>query len=294
MNTREYNVSANETNEKGHSVESMTGHMIGTREEWLAARLKLLEAEKELTRRSDELAQQRQELPWVPIDKDYQFKTDAGDASLADLFRGRSQLLVYHFMFGPDYAAGCASCSAIADGFNGFVVHLANHDVMLWAISRAPLQQLQAFKRQMGWTFPWASSFGSDFNFDFSVGFTEEQQSQKGIKYNYRQEPAWRWREGEGSEDEGPVAFAAMSGTDARTYTRERPGMSAFALEGGVVYHTYSTFSRGLDGLWGMYQWLDRAPRGRNEPNVWWRHHDKYETVSANAGSCCHAAAVHA
>lgn len=275
-------------------METMTGHMIGTREEWLAARLELLEAEKELTRRSDELARQRQELPWVPIDKDYRFKTDEGNASLADLFRGRSQLLVYHFMFGPDYAAGCASCSAIADGFNGFVVHLANHDVMLWAISRAPLEKLQAFKRRMGWTFPWASSFGSDFNFDFSVGFTEEQQSQRGIEYNYRREPAWRRREGEGSEDEGPVAFAAMSGTDARTYTRERPGMSAFALEDGVVYHTYSTFSRGLDGLWGMYQWLDRAPRGRNEPDVWWRHHDKYEAVSPNVGSCCHASAAQA
>ena len=157
---------------------AMTKHRTGTRKEWLAARLELLEAEKELTRRSDELARRRQELPWVRIDKEYRFETDEGRASLADLFRGRSQLLVYHFMFGPDYTAGCPSCSAIADGFNGFVVHLANHDVMLWAVSRAPLAKLQAYKRRMGWTFPWASSFGSDFNVDFNVWFTEEQQRQ--------------------------------------------------------------------------------------------------------------------
>ena len=164
----------------------MTTHMTGTREEWLAARLELLEAEKELTRRSDELARRRQELPWVRVDKEYRFETDEGSASLADLFRGRSQLLVYHFMFGPDYTAGCPSCSAIADGFNGFVVHLANHDVTLSAVSRAPLAKLQAYKRRMGWTFPWASSFGSDFNFDFNVSFTEEQQREGGIEYNYR------------------------------------------------------------------------------------------------------------
>ncbi len=154
----------------------MTKHMTGTRNEWLAARLELLKAEKELTRRSDELARRRQELPWVRIDKEYRFETDEGSASLKDLFRGRSQLLVYHFMFGPDYTAGCPSCSAIADGFNGFAAHLANHDVMLWAVSRAPLAKLQAYKRRMGWTFPWASSFGGDFNVDFNVRFTEEQQ----------------------------------------------------------------------------------------------------------------------
>src|SRR5215216_2713322 len=164
----------------------MTDHKTGTREEWLAARLELLEAEKELTRRSDELARRRQQLPWVRIDKDYQFESDDGSASLKDLFRGRSQLLVYHFMFGPDYRAGCPSCSAIADGFDGFAVHLANHDVMLWAISRAPLAQLQAYKRRMGWNFPWASSFGSDFNFDFGVSVTEEQQREGAVEYNYR------------------------------------------------------------------------------------------------------------
>ena len=250
----------------------MTTHRTGTGKEWLAARLELLEAEKQLTRGSDELARRRQELPWVRIDKEYRFETDEGSASLADLFRGRSQLLVYHFMFGPDYTAGCPSCSAIADGFNGFVVHLANHDVTLSAVSRAPLAKLQGYKRRMGWTFPWASSFGSDFNFDFSVGFTEEQQREGGIEYNYRREkPLVR-----GSGDEGAAVFAAMAGTDAATFLRERPGISAFSLEDGVVFHTYSAYARGVDGLWGMYQWLDRAPKGRNETDVWWRRHDEY------------------
>ena len=257
----------------------MTKHRTGTRKEWLAARVKLLKAEKEFTRRSDELAEQRQQLPWVRIDKKYQFETDEGTALLSDLFRGRSQLLVYHFMFGPDYAAGCPSCSAIADGFNGFAVHLANHDVMLWAVSRGPLAKLQAYKRRMGWTFPWASSVGSEFNSDFNVCFTEEQQRAGGIEYNYeREEPAPQAGSGTGWWQEGPVVqMAAMSGTDALTYTRDRPGMSAFVLEDGIVYHTYSTYARGLDGLWGMYQWLDRAPKGRNEAGVWWRRHDEYE-----------------
>ena len=251
----------------------MTKHETGTRQEWLAARLGLLEAEKELTHKSDELAQRRQELPWVKIDKAYRFETDEGSASLDDLFRGRSQLLVYHFMFGPDYAAGCPSCSVIADGFNGIAVHLANHDVMLWAVSRAPLAKLEAYKRRLGWTFPWASSFGSDFNADFSVWFTETQQREGGVEYNYRREPAWQPSAG----NEGPVDFAAMAGTDVATYTRERPGLSAFALEDGAVYHTYSAYARGLDGLWGMCQWLDRAPRGRNETGLWWRRHDEYD-----------------
>jgi predicted dithiol-disulfide oxidoreductase (DUF899 family) len=256
----------------------MTRHMTGTREEWLAARLPLLDAEKELTRRSDELARRRQELPWIRVDKKYRFDTDEGSASLADLFRGRSQLLIYHFMFGPDYTAGCPSCSAIADGFNGFAVHLANHDVMLWAISRAPLQKLQAYKRRLGWTFPWASSFGGDFNFDFSVGFTEEQQRNGGVEYNYRREAAFHWRpEQAGGGEQVKATCAAMCGTDTPTFHRERPGMSAFVLEDGVVYHTYSTYARGLDGLWGMYQWLDRAPKGRNETGVWWRRHDEYD-----------------
>src|SRR4029078_12024653 len=164
----------------------MTRHLTGTREEWLSARLRLLNVEKDLTRQSDEVARQRRELPWGRIDKDYKFATDEESASLADLFRGRSQLLVYHFMFGPDYTAGCATCSTIADGFNGFAVHLANHDVMLSAVSRAPLAKLQEYKRRMGWTFPWASSRGGDFNFDFNVSFTEEQQREGTIEYNYR------------------------------------------------------------------------------------------------------------
>src|SRR6266404_444978 len=164
----------------------MPTHVTGTREQWLKARLELLKAEKELTHRSDEVARQRQELTWVPINKGYRFETEEGSAALADLFRGRSQLLVYHFMFGPDFAAGCPSCSSIADGFNGIAVHLANHDVMLWAVSRAPLAKLQAYKRRMSWTFPWASSFGSDFNFDFNVSVTEEQQREGTVEYNYR------------------------------------------------------------------------------------------------------------
>jgi predicted dithiol-disulfide oxidoreductase (DUF899 family) len=254
---------------------TQTTHTTGTRDEWLAARLELLKAEKELTRRSDEVAQRRQELPWVPIDKEYRFETDEGSASLADLFRGRSQLLVYHFMFGPDYTAGCPSCSSIADGFNGIAVHLANHDVMLTAVSRAPLAKLQAFKRRMDWTFPWASAHSSDFNLDFNVRFTEEQQREGRIDYNYRREGKWQLRGG----DSPVVEIAAMTGTDAATYTRERPGVSAFALEDGVVYHTYSAYSRGVDSLWGMYQWLDRAPKGRNENGVWWRHHDSYNKV---------------
>src|SRR2546426_3977214 len=214
--------------------ETMTDHETGTREEWLAARLELLEAEKALTRRSDELARWRQELPWVRIDKEYRFETDEGTASLADLFRGRSQLLVYHFMFGPDYTAGCPSCSAIADGFNGSVVQLANHDVTLAAVSRAPLAKLQAFKRRMGWSFPLASSLGRDFNFDFNVSLTEQQQREGTVEYNYRLEPPLQ-EHGIGNsltkQGEGPVAeIAAMTGTDVATDTRERPGMSAFVL----------------------------------------------------------------
>jgi predicted dithiol-disulfide oxidoreductase (DUF899 family) len=264
----------------------MTTTMIATatREEWLAARLELLEAEKELTRRSDELARQRQALPWIRVEKDYRFDTDAGNVSLADLFRGRSQLLIYHFMFGPDYVAGCPSCSSIADGFNGVAVHLENHDVSLHAVSRAPLAKLQAFKKRMGWTFPWASSLGGDFNFDFSVAFTELEQASGRIEYNYRREAAMpeaamkrTLPEWTALGSEAPVGqIAASTGTDVATYLRERPGVSAFALRDGAVYHTYSSFARGVDGLWGMYQWLDRAPLGRNERGVWWRHHDQY------------------
>jgi predicted dithiol-disulfide oxidoreductase (DUF899 family) len=250
-----------------------TTHTTGTREQWLAARLDLLNAEKELTRRSDELARRRQELPWVRTDKTYRFETEQGVASLADLFGGRSQLLVYHFMFGPDYKAGCPSCSSIADGFDGIAIHLANHDVALTAVSRAPLAKLQEYKRRMGWTFPWASSAGSDFNFDFNISFTEEQQREGTVEYNYQ-----RGRHAmDAVPAPEPVAqFAATCGTDASTYARDRPGLSAFVLEDGALYHTYSTYARGLDGLWGMYQWLDRAPKGRNETGIWWRRHDEY------------------
>jgi predicted dithiol-disulfide oxidoreductase (DUF899 family) len=251
----------------------MTTFRTGTREEWLAARLELFEAEKALTRQSDELARRRQALPWVRVDKDYLFETEDGTASLADLFKGRSQLLVYHFMFGPDWTAGCPSCSAIADGFDGFVVHLANHDVMLTSVSRAPLATLQAYKRRMGWSFPWASSGNSRFNFDFSVSFTEQEQRAGTIDYNYE-------RGGHAMDivpAPAPVAaLAATCGTDAPSYALDRPGLSAFAIEDGIVYHTYSTYSRGVDSLWGMYQWLDRAPRGRNEKGPWFRRHDEY------------------
>lgn len=263
----------------------MTKHRTGTRQEWLAERLELLEAEKALTRRSDEVARLRQALPWVRLDKEYRFETADGPASLAELFGGRSQLLVYHFMFGPDYRAGCPSCSAIADGFDGFVVHLASHDVMLAAVSRAPLAKLEEYRRRMGWTFPWASSLGSDFNFDFNVSFTAVQQRGGGIEYNYRREaPTAAPRAGKqdrrrrSRDDEGLVSeVAATTGSDVATYTRERPGMSAFVLKDGVVYHSYSTYARGLDGLWGMYQWLDRAPLGRNESGYWLRRRDEYE-----------------
>src|SRR5258705_8162351 len=220
----------------------MTTHKPGSRTDWLAARLQLLALEKEHTRRSDELALRRKALPWVRVDKTYRFETDAGTATLPDLFQGRSQLLVYHFMFGPDYKAGCPSRSAIADGFDGFAVHLAHHDVALSAVSRAPLAKLQAYKKRMGWTFPWASSLGSDFNFDFNVSITEQQQREGGVEYNYQ-------RGGHAMDATSvpePVAkFAATCGTDAPTYTRDRPGMSAFVREDGVIYHTYSAIRAG-------------------------------------------------
>jgi predicted dithiol-disulfide oxidoreductase (DUF899 family) len=253
----------------------MTDHKTGTREEWLAARLELLEAEKALTRRSDELARWRQELPWVRIGKEYRFETDEGSSSLADLFRGRSQLLVYHFMFGPDYTAGCPLCSATADGFDGSVVHLANHDVMFWAVSRAPIAKLQAYEQRMGWTFPWASSFDSDFNYDFHVTHTEDEQRSGAVEYNFR---AVDMRPELEAAEEGHWADGMGVGVDWATYRREAHGVSAFALEDGIVYHTYSAYARGTDGLWGMYQWLDRAPLGRNESGIWFRRHDEYDS----------------
>lgn len=232
-----------------------TTHPVASREDWLTARLALLDAEKDLTRRSDELAVQRQQLPWVRIDKHYVFDTDDGDASLRDLFGGRTQLIVYHFMFAPSWSAGCPSCSSVADGFDGVRIHLEHHDVAMTAVSRAPLDQLQAYKRRMGWTFPWASSHRTDFNVDFGVSFTEEQLA-AGPIYNYRQLP---------------------SRSDAAVDDAESPGMSTFVQDDGVVYHAYSAFTRGLDAVWGMYQWLDRAPKGRDDGSgMWFRRHDEY------------------
>lgn len=259
---------------------TVRGHQVASRAAWLAARLELLREEKALTRRSDELARQRQALPWVRVDKDYRFDTDAGGATLVELFRGRSQLLVYHFMFGPDYAAGCPSCSAIADGFNGVVAHLENHDVAFTAVSRAPLAKLLAYRQRMGWRFPWASAGDGDFNHDFNVSIGAAEQRAGGTEYNYRRSDALA---AEASLPAGLQQVAASCGTDAATYVRDRPGMSSFVREGDAVYHTYSAYARGLDGLWGMYPWLDRAPLGRNETGAWWRRHDEY----GEAAGCC-------
>lgn len=267
---------------------ALAEHKIVSQKEWTAARMELLAAEKVHTRQSDELAQRRQALPWVKIEKEYSFETDAGKASLADLFCGRSQLVIYHFMFGPDYTAGCPSCSSIADSFNGVAVHLANHDVMFGAVSRAPLPKLQAYKKRMGWSFPWASSHGSDFNFDFHASHTLEQVKSGTMDYNYRTmdlRPAIK----PGEENPSIAGNAASTGTDATNYMKETPGMSSFVLRDGVVYHTYSAYSRGLDGLWNMYQWLDRAPLGRNETGIWFRRHDEYGQAQAGEGSCCSA-----
>ena len=256
----------------------MTSHATATRQEWTAARLELLAAEKELTRRGDELTRQRQALPWVQVEKDYQFETSDGPATLGDLFAGRTQLIVYHFMFGPDYSAGCPSCSAIADGFNGFAVHLAHHDVALSAVSRAPLAKLAAYQQRMGWTFPWASSYGSDFNFDYGVAHTREEWEAGAVGYNFTHED---FRAAPGQEAANDAFSQSLVDTDWQTFRREGPGMSAFAREDGAIYHTYSTYGRGLDILWGMYQWLDRAPLGRNEAGMWWRRHDEYDSDGA-------------
>ncbi|MBL8706899.1 MAG: DUF899 domain-containing protein [Rhodospirillales bacterium] len=263
----------------------MTTHRTATRAEWLKERVDLLAAEKALTRQSDALAQRRQALPWVRVDKTYRFDTGVGAMTLPDLFRGRSQLLVYHFMFGPDYKAGCPSCSAIADGFNGLTVHLENHDVAFWAVSRAPLAKLQAYKKRMGWSFPWASAFDTDFNYDFNVSFTEAQQRQGDIDYNFQ-------RQGHAMDAAAPVHpivadFARRCGTDPASFTRDRPGLSSFVLEDGQVYHSYSAYSRGVDAVWGMYQWLDRAPKGRNEQGAWWRRNDEYADQAQPAIPVC-------
>jgi predicted dithiol-disulfide oxidoreductase (DUF899 family) len=207
--------------------------------------------------------------------KEFRFETSDGTVTLADLFAGRSQLLVYHFMFGPGYEVGCPSCSAIADGFSGSVVHLANHDVTLTAVSRAPFAKIDAYRRRMGWTFPWASSYGSDFNYDFKVAMTAEQWDSGTGEYGFRREDL---RPATDEQKARLDEFAAdMAGTDWATYRQEGPGLSAFVREDGAIYHTYSAYNRGLDGIWGMYQLLDRASLGRNENGVWWRRHDEYD-----------------
>jgi predicted dithiol-disulfide oxidoreductase (DUF899 family) len=235
----------------------MTDHRTGTRDDWLEARLDLLKAEKEVTRLNDDLRHRRMELPWVRIDKAYRFETEDGDATLVDLFRGRSQLIVYHFMYGPDWDEGCPSCSGVADGFDETHLHLQNHDVAFTAVSRAPLPKLLAYRDRMGWSFPWASSAPSDFNFDFNVSFTAESVA-AGQTSNFRPLEGWQ--------------------LDPANLPFEGPGMSAFTLEDGVVHHTYSSYSRGVDALWSMWQWLDRAQLGRNEGDLsWFRRHDQYE-----------------
>ncbi|MGA8017122.1 MAG: DUF899 domain-containing protein [Candidatus Dormiibacterota bacterium] len=240
----------------------MIGHEVGTHEAWLAARLALLKEEKAHMRRGDELAQRRQELPWVPVDKEYFFESEEGRVSLAGLFQGRSQLLVYNFMFGDgdrltEGRQGCTGCSFVADHFDGVIPHLNGHDVTLVCVSLAPLQQLQDYQRQMGWRFPWVSSLASDFNFDFGVAFTEEQQ-RDGADYNFQH-----------VDDPGRQMF----------------GMNAFALEGSTIYHTYSTYARGIEALMGTYHFLDLAPRGRNEEGgYWWRRHDEYGQADAARG----------
>lgn len=231
----------------------MTNHLTGSREEWRAARLELLEAEKDLTRRGDELARRRRELPWVPVDKGHVFETDEGTKTLAELFDSRSQLLVYHFMFGygarvDERNPGCTGCSFVADHFDGAVPHLNAKDVTLVAESIAPLAELNAYKKRMGWRFPWVSSLGSDFRYDYGAAFTEEQQ-RNGAEVNFR--------------------FVDDPG-------QQVPGISAFALSDGIVYHTYSTYLRGTDQLMGTYRMLDLAPLGRNETDFWWRRHDEY------------------
>jgi predicted dithiol-disulfide oxidoreductase (DUF899 family) len=256
----------------------MTEHKVGTREEWLAARKALLAREKEHTRRGDELARERRELPWVRVEKEYAFDTDDGRATLPELFAGHGQLLVYHLMLGPDYEAACPSCSSIADGFNGLPVHLAGRsDVSFFAISRAPLEKIQAYKERMGWTFPWASSSGSDFNYDYAASFTPEQL-RAGDEYNF-----------EHFDDMTPLfdvssgflyETARSAGTSVAEFVQEKPGVSAFARDGDDVFHTYSAYARGLDGLWGAYQWLDRTPFGRKGDDTRWLHHDRYDSVA--------------
>ena len=245
----------------------MTDHKIGTREEWLAARAELLKREKELTRMSDELARKRRELPWVPVEKDYSFETEAGTKSLAELFDGRSQLLIYHFMFGPSYEAGCPVCSSIADTIDPNAVHLAARDVTMLLVSRAPVEKLQAYRRRMGWSLGWASAGATDFNRD--LGFTNTEEELRPFL--------------EGEIPATVTLNAESSGTDVAGYVTEGPGLSAYALSDGTVYRTYVTTARGLEPTMAYYGLLDRTPMGRDESGdrpFWLRRHDEYETTS--------------
>ena len=242
----------------------MTEHRIATEEEWQAERDELLKEEKELTRRGDELTKSRQELPWVPVDKEYELETADGTRTLAELFDGRSQLLVYHFMFGPTYEAGCPTCSSMADGLDGLLPHLHARDLTLAFVSTAPIEKLQAYKDRMGWSIPWASSADSGFSFDMGASIAVEQA-----------------REQMPPESELPsiAPLAASSGADLAEYISEIPSTTAFALEDGTVYRTYATSFRGVEFLMPYYPVLDRAPKGRDEGDViqtWIRRHDEY------------------
>jgi predicted dithiol-disulfide oxidoreductase (DUF899 family) len=244
----------------------MAAHTIGTREEWAAAREELLAREKEHTRLGDELAQQRRELPWVLVDKEYRFDTDDGTRTLTELFAGRSQLVVYHFMFGPSYQAGCTTCSSIADAVNGVVPHLNARDVTMLFVSQAPIEKLQTYKRRMGWSFPWVSSAKSEFNLDLGYSSSEEQ-TREWVAPILEALP--------------PIATrnATESGTDVVGYLTQRQGFSSFVLDDGAVYHTYSTGARGVEFLMGYYGILDRVPNGRDEGDgfqLWIRRHDEY------------------
>jgi predicted dithiol-disulfide oxidoreductase (DUF899 family) len=252
--------------------DAMTDHKVVGREEWQAARDELLQREKKHTRTADELARQRRELPWVAIEREYRFDADDGTRTLAELFDGRSQLLIYHFMFGPDYEAGCPTCSSMVDGLNGLQPHLHARDVTVLLVSRAPLEKLQAYKRRMGWSVPWVSSANSDFNFDFGTSYTEEQVRP--------------FLDGELP----PVArhHAEATGTDVLQYISEMFGASAFALQDGAVYQTYWTTGRGVEFLMGYYPILDRMPNGRDEGDafqVWIRRHDEYEAAGSQAAN---------
>jgi predicted dithiol-disulfide oxidoreductase (DUF899 family) len=251
----------------------MPEHTIGTREEWEAARAELLVREKELTRRGDELAQQRRGLPWLLVEREYSFQTEQGRKTLAELFDGRSQLVVYHFMFGPEYQAGCPVCSSIADSFNGVVAHLAARDVTMICISRAPIDQLLAFRERMGWGFNWASSYEGEFNWDFDHSWTREQVTEAAEKA-----PAF------------VSQLASAAGTDVAGYFTEGPGLTVFARSGDDVYLTYATTARGLEVVMGYYGILDRVPQGRDERDPvfqgWLRHHDAYgSTAGTTAGA---------